>query len=81
MTGAMEGINAAIEGTIVTSETKLEVAQFSPNVALTSTSATSSIVQTLELSQLLAAIGASNARFKWFAKQCKPRSHLKTSTR
>ena len=57
----MEGMNAAIEGTIMTGETKLGVAPFSPKVALASTGAASSIVQTLELSQLLAAIGAGNA--------------------
>eukprot|EP01046_Picozoa_sp_COSAG06_P002753 COSAG06_NODE_100_length_24132_cov_93.237507_14_plen_1117_part_00 len=61
MMETMDGMNAAIEGTIMTGETKLKVAPFSPKVALASTGAASSIVQTLELSQLLAAIGAGNA--------------------
>jgi CBS domain-containing protein len=55
-----EGMNAAIEGTIMVGETKLQVAPFSPKVALASTGAASSIVQTLELSQLLAAVGVGN---------------------
>ena len=56
MMETMEGMNAAIEGTIMTGDTKLEVAPFSPKVALASTGAATSIVQTLELSQLVSGL-------------------------
>ena len=61
MMETMDGMNAAIEGTVMTGETKLKVAPFSPKVALASTGAASSIVQTLELSQLLSAVSVGNA--------------------